>query len=131
MNSVSLCGYVGQDPELRHTNSGQAVLKIRLSTRERFKSKSGEWQDATEWHDVVMWGKRGETLERMIRRGSCIAVLGSLRTRSWEKDGVKRYSTEVVAKDITLTTKAGADRGDYQENQGQEDYQDETASGFG
>jgi single-strand DNA-binding protein len=108
-NKVMLLGNLGADPELRYTKGGQAIMKLRLATTERFKDQSGEWKDRTEWHRVTMWGKRGEALSKFLTKGSTIFVEGSLRTSSWEKEGVKQYSTEINASNIVL---AGGKRGE-------------------
>ncbi|MBM4375978.1 MAG: single-stranded DNA-binding protein [Deltaproteobacteria bacterium] len=103
LNRVMLLGNLGADPELRFTKGGQAVMQLRLATTERFKDQSGNWSDRTEWHSVVVWGKRAEGLSKVLRKGSSIFVEGSLRTTSWEKDGQKHYKTEVNAREILLT----------------------------
>lgn len=101
LNKVMLLGNVGTDPELKHTQSGQAILRLRLATSERYKDKQGEYQERTEWHTVIMWGKRGEGLSRVLEKGSRIFVEGSLQTRSWETDdGSKRSATEINARNI-------------------------------
>ncbi|MGD8862104.1 MAG: single-stranded DNA-binding protein [Myxococcales bacterium] len=103
LNKVMLIGNLGQDPELRFTQSGTAVLNLRLATNERWKDQSGEWKDKTEWHSVIVWGKRGEALNKILSKGSHMYVDGRLQTRSWEdRDGNKRYTTEIVAQDIKL-----------------------------
>ncbi|MBM4360177.1 MAG: single-stranded DNA-binding protein [Deltaproteobacteria bacterium] len=102
LNRVMLLGNLGADPEVRYTKGGQAVMQIRLATTERFKDQSGNWSDRTEWHSVVVWGKRAEALGKFLRKGSSIFVEGSLRTTSWEKDGQKHYKTEVNAREILL-----------------------------
>lgn len=102
LNRVMLFGNLGADPELRTTQTGTSVLKLRLATTERYLDANKTWQDRTEWHRVVVWGKRGEALHRIIAKGSTIFVEGSLRTSSYEKDGVKMYSTEVVAQNVLL-----------------------------
>lgn len=120
MNLVVLSGKLGQDPELKHTNNGQAILKLRLATNERYKSKEGSWQNATEWHTVVMWGKRGEAVSEYLHTGKQVTVQGKLRTRSWEtQEGSKRYATEIVADTIEFAP--SQKRGDYEENQDRED----------
>jgi single-strand DNA-binding protein len=103
LNRVMLLGNLGADPELRVTKGGQAVMQLRLATTERFKDQSGNWSDRTEWHSVVVWGKRAEGLSKVLRKGSSIFVEGSLRTTSWEKEGQKHYKTEVNAREILLT----------------------------
>lgn len=103
MNRVTLLGNLGSDPELRVTQSGQSVLNIRLATSESYKERdSDEWKERTEWHNVCVWGKRAEGLNRILCKGSRIVVEGSLRTSSYDKDGTKHYRTEVVASDVYL-----------------------------
>lgn len=97
MNKTILCGRIGADPELRGS-----VLKLRLATRERRKDKDGLWSDHTEWHAVVVFGKRAEALSRMLGKGSRILVEGKLRTSKWEQDGQKRNKTEIAADDVEL-----------------------------
>jgi single-strand DNA-binding protein len=111
-----LIGNLGQDPELRFTQGGQAVLNLRLATNESFLNRDGERQDRTEWHSVIVWGKRGEGLNKVLAKGNTIGVEGRLQTRSWEdKQGNKRYTTEVVATNVILLgggRGAGAGRSD-------------------
>lgn len=102
LNRVTLFGNLGADPELRTTQSGDGVLRLRLATTERYLDKQKAWQERTEWHNVTVWGKRGEALHRILTKGSTILVEGSLRTSSYEKDGVKKYSTEINAREIIL-----------------------------
>ncbi len=111
-NRVMLLGNLGSDPELRFTKSGQPMLKIRLATNERYKDSSGEWKDRTEWHRVTVWGKRAESLAKILTKGATVFVEGSLRTQSYEKDGERRYSTEVNAINVLLGGRGGerADR---------------------
>jgi single-strand DNA-binding protein len=103
LNRVMLLGNIGQQPELRYTQSNQAVLSLRMATNERFKNRDGEWQDRTEWHSVVVWGRRAEGLNRVLSKGSPLFVEGRLQTRSWEdRQGQKRYTTEIVAREVLL-----------------------------
>lgn len=101
MNRVTLYGRLGAEPETNNTKTGACVLKFRLATNERQK-RGEEWVDHVEWHAVVVWGKRAETLGRMLRKGSAVIVEGALRTSSWEKDGQKRSRTEVSANEVHL-----------------------------
>lgn len=102
-NRVLLLGNLGADPELKVTQGGQSVLKLRVATTERYLDKSGTRQERTEWHSVVIWGKRAEALHKFLAKGSTIFVEGSLRTTSYEdRDGNKRYRTEVSAQNIVL-----------------------------
>jgi len=102
LNKVMLLGNLGADPELKMTQSGQAVLKLRLATTETYLDKNQTRQERTEWHSVTMWGKRGEALAKFLTKGERIFVEGSLRTSSYEKNGEKRYSTEINATNIIL-----------------------------
>ncbi len=102
LNKVLLLGNLGADPELRVTPGGQSVLKLRLATTESYLDKSNTRQERTEWHQITVWGKRGEALSKILGKGSSIFVEGSIRTSSYEKDGEKRYRTEVVANNIIL-----------------------------
>lgn len=112
LNKVMLLGNLGADPELRMTAGGQAILKLRLATTETYLDKSNVRQERTEWHSITVWGKRGEALAKILAKGSNIFVEGSLRTSSYEKDGEKRYRTEIVANNILLTgRRAGGEAG--------------------
>lgn len=111
-NQVRLIGHLGKDPELRYTTSGQPCLRFRLATTDRWKDDQGVKQERTEWHSVVAWNKRAEGLSRLLRKGSKVCLDGQLRTRSWEKDGVTRYVTEVHMNDIDLLTPQGQHGGD-------------------
>jgi single-strand DNA-binding protein len=103
VNKVILVGNLGKDPELKHTSSGTAVATMTIATNERFKDKSGEWQDKTEWHSVVLWQRLAEIASEYLKKGRSVYVEGRLQTRSWEdKQGQKRYTTEIVASDLVL-----------------------------
>jgi single-strand DNA-binding protein len=108
MNRVILLGNVGADPELRYTTAGVAVLNVRLATNESYVDRNKEPQERTEWHTVVVWGNRAEGLSRVLAKGSGVLIEGTLRTSSYEKDGQKRYRTEVHARDVFFTGKRGA-----------------------
>lgn len=104
LNRVMLLGNLGADPELRFTQGGQAVLNLRLATTESYLDKDKVRKERTDWHSVVVWGKRGEALSKILNKGSSIFVEGSLRTSSYDdREGHKRYKTEVVANNILLT----------------------------
>jgi single-strand DNA-binding protein len=112
LNRVMLLGNLGADPELRMTSGGQAVLKLRLATSETYLDRNKVRQERTEWHSVVVWGKRGEALSKILSKGSRIFVEGGLRTSSYDdKEGKKRYKTEVVANNIILSGGGGGGRG--------------------
>jgi len=112
LNKVLLIGNLGQNPELRVTQGGQSVLTLRVATNERFKNRDGEWQDRAEWHSVVIWGKRAEGLAKVVSKGTQVYVEGRLQTRSYDdKQGQKRYVTEVVARDVILLGRRGTGEG--------------------
>jgi single-strand DNA-binding protein len=103
VNKVILVGNLGKDAELRYTPGGAAVATLRLATADRYKDKDGQWQEQTEWHTVVVWGKTAESLAEYLRKGKQIYVEGRLQTRSWDdKEGKKRYATEVKGDRIVL-----------------------------
>ena len=107
LNRVILLGNLGADPELRFTQGGQAVLNIRMATTESYLDKDKKRQEKTEWHSVVVWGARGEGLAKILKKGDRILVEGGLRTSDYEKDGVKRYKTEIHAKEVCLAGSGG------------------------
>lgn len=114
LNRVYLIGNLGADPELKFTNSGKAVLQMRLATSEKFKNQAGEWQEKTEWHTAVIWEKRAEALNKILGKGSKLCIEGKLQTRQWDdKDGNKRYSTEVIARDVILLGGKGKGQSDF------------------
>lgn len=103
LNRVMLLGNLGADPELRFTQGGQAVLHLRLATTESYLDKDKVRRERTDWHAVVVWGKRGEALGKILSKGSSIFVEGSLRTSSYDnREGVKVYKTECVANNVIL-----------------------------
>lgn len=104
LNKVQIIGHLGADPELRYTSNGLAVATLNVATNERFKATdTDEWQDRTEWHRVVAWGKLAEIAGEYLSKGRQVYIEGRLQTRSWEgQDGVKRYTTEIVARDLIL-----------------------------
>ena len=108
LNKVMLLGNLGADPELKMTSGGQAVLKMRLATTETYLDRNKTRQERTEWHSVVLWGKRAEALSRFLSKGSRLFIEGALRTSSYDdRDGNKRYKTEVVASNVILAGNAG------------------------
>lgn len=112
LNRVLLLGNLGADPELRMTNGGQAVLKLRLATSETYLDRNRVRQERTEWHNVVVWGKRAEALGKILSKGSRIFVEGGLRTSSYDdREGNKRYKTEIVANNIILSGGGGGGGG--------------------
>jgi single-strand DNA-binding protein len=101
INKVILVGNLGSDPELRTTPNGTPVCEFRVATNESWKGKDGQTQDRTEWHRIVVWGRLGENCSKYLSKGRQVYLEGRLQTRSWEdKDGNKRYTTEIVARDV-------------------------------
>jgi single-strand DNA-binding protein len=108
LNRVMLLGNLGADPELRMTSGGQAVLKLRLATSETYLDKNRTRQERTEWHNVVIWGKRAEALAKILTKGTRIFVEGGLRTSSYDdREGNKKYRTEIVCSNILLQGRSG------------------------
>jgi single-strand DNA-binding protein len=102
INKAILIGRLGSDPETRYTPSGVAVSNFNIATSEEWKDKdTGEKKDRTEWHRIVAWNKLGELCGEYLSKGKQVYIEGRIQTRSWEdKDGVKRYTTEIIATDV-------------------------------
>jgi len=101
VNRVTLVGHLGADPDVQTLQSGQTVCKMSLATSESWKDKeTGERKEKTEWHRLVAWGKQAELCAKYLAKGKQIFVEGKLQTRSYEKDGVKRWSTEIVVSEV-------------------------------
>ncbi len=113
LNKVQLIGHLGKDPELRYTSNGQAVASFSIATNESYKpAGSEEWQEKTEWHNVVAWGRLAEIASEHLGKGKQCYLEGRLQTRSWDdQQGVKRYTTEVVAQELILLGGRGESSG--------------------
>jgi single-strand DNA-binding protein len=108
VNKVILIGNLGRDPELRYLPSGQAVAKFTLATGMRWKDKTGQLQERTDWHNIVAFGRQGEVCNEYLKKGSPIYVEGRIQTRSWEdKDGNKKYMTEIIAQSVNMLGRKG------------------------
>ena len=118
VNKVILVGNLGNDPEVRYMPNGNAVANVSLATSETWKDKStGEQQEKTEWHRVVFFNRLAEIVEQYVKKGTKLYVEGRLQTRSWEQDGVKRYSTEVVANEMQMLDSRGGVSQDFGSSQ--------------
>jgi single-strand DNA-binding protein len=103
VNKVILVGNLGKDPEVRHLESGVPVASFSVATSESYNDKtSGEKKTVTEWHNIVLWRGLAEVAEKYLHKGDQVYIEGKLRTRQWEKDGVTRYSTEIVGENMTM-----------------------------
>ena len=103
VNKAILVGNLGRDPELRHTPNGQAVVNFTLATSESWTDKSGERQERTEWHRIVVWGRQAEMCNQYLSKGRTVYVEGRIQTREWEdKEGAKRYTTEINASNVNF-----------------------------
>jgi single-strand DNA-binding protein len=108
INKVTLVGNLGKDPEIRYTPSGIAVANFTIATSEKWKDKeSGEMKTQTEWHNIVVWRRLAEICGEYLSKGRQVYIEGKLQTRSWEKDGIKRYSTEIVANEMKMLGQRG------------------------
>lgn len=117
-NQVILMGNLTRDPELRQTPNGQNVCSFSLALNRSYKSSSGEWQEATDYIDVVAWGPLGERVAQYLTKGRPALVNGRLQSRSWEQDGQKRSKVEVNAQDVTFLGGAGGNGGGYSDEGG-------------
>ncbi len=103
LNKAMIIGNLGADPEMRYTNNNTAVATLNIATNERYRDSNGELQERTEWHRVVAWSRLAETCQKYLRKGSKVYIEGPIQTRSWEdKDGQKRYTTEIKALQMTM-----------------------------
>ena len=104
VNKVILLGNLGKDPEVKYTQSGMAVARFSLATTERAKDKDGNWQDKTEWHNLVAFGRTAEVAGEYLKKGRTIYIEGALRTSSWDdkESGQKKYKTEVIINDLVM-----------------------------
>ena len=136
INKAILIGNVGQDPEIRYTgdvNNGTKVATFRLATTERYRDRSGNLQEHTEWHNIVVWRNTADVVEKYVKKGTQVYVEGRIRTRSWDdQTGNKRYVTEIVADTLQLLGRRpegqGQQQGGYQTpGQQQPAYQQQSA----
>ena len=113
INKVTLLGNLGKDPEVKFLPSGQAVANFSIATTDRYKDKAGEWQDRTEWHNVVAYARTAEIVRDYVKKGNKLYTEGRLTTRSWDdkESGKKVYRTEIVVGDISLLSGRGEDGG--------------------
>lgn len=117
VNKVILVGNLGKDPELRYTSSGTAVATFSLATSERYKDRSGEQQEKTEWHNIVTWRNLAEICGKYLHKGKQIYIEGRIQTRSYDdRDGNKRYITEIVADQMQMLGSKGDDGGRGRQN---------------
>ena len=116
VNKAILIGRLGRDPEVRYTNQGSQVTTFSLATDEAWTDRNGERQKRTEWHRIVTWGKLAEICGQYLKKGSQVFIEGKLQTREWEdRDGNKRYTTEVVAREMRMLDSKGAADGRMEE----------------
>lgn len=114
VNKVILVGNLGNDPEVRYMPNGNAVANVSLATSETWKDKNtGDQQEKTEWHRVVFFNRLAEIVEQYVKKGTKLYIEGRLQTRSWEQDGVKRYTTEIVANEMQMLDSRGGASQDF------------------
>jgi single-strand DNA-binding protein len=115
INKAIIIGHVGQDPEVRYTGNatnGTKVAQIRVATTERYKDKDGKVQELTEWHSIVCWRGLADVVEKYVKKGTLVYVEGKIQSRSWEDNGVKKYATDIIAKEMQLLSKKESRQGD-------------------
>ena len=114
VNKAILIGNLGKDPEIRYTPSGQAVASFPIATTRRWRDKDGQAQEQTDWHNIVVWGRQAENAKEYLRKGRPVYIEGRIQTRNYDdKDGVKRYVTEIVAQTVQfLGGRPDSDSGD-------------------
>ncbi len=138
VNKVILIGNLGKDPEVRHLEGGVAVARFPIATSESFKDKSGQKQERTEWHSIVLWRGLAEVAEKYLRKGQSVYIEGKIRSNNYQdKEGIQRYSTEIVADNMTMlsardsASESSSGGGNYQEQQPTVGVSDRASSGSG
>ena len=127
VNKAILLGNLGKDPEIRRLDDGRAVANFSIATSESYKNKAGERVTNTEWHNIVLWSPLAEIAENYLKKGSQVYIEGKISNRSYEdKDGVKKYISEVVGRDITLLGRAPDSAGQNQTNETNEAKKEDT-----
>ena len=111
LNKVMLIGNLGSDPEVRMTPSNIQVATLSIATSSSWKDQSGNWQEKTEWHRVILWRGLADVAQKYLKKGNSVYIEGRLQTRSWEDNGQKRYSTEVVADQMIMLGSASGGGG--------------------
>jgi single-strand DNA-binding protein len=127
LNQVTLMGNLTRDPELRQTPTGQNVTSFSLALNRSYKDASGEWQEATDYVDIVCWGPLAERVAQYLSKGRRCLVQGRLQSRSWEQDGQKRNKVEVLANDVTFLDGRGGDNSEASTNSGGEPASEDNA----
>ena len=116
VNKVILVGRLGKDPEVRNLENGATVANFTMATSESYKDKTtGDKKEITEWHNIVLWRGLAEIAQRFLHKGDLVYVEGKLRTRSWEKEGVTRYTTEIIGDNMTMLSSRGGSGGSSNE----------------
>lgn len=137
LNKVQLIGHLGADPEIRSSNGGDPIANMRIATSESWKDKqSGEKREKTEWHSIVIFGGLAKIVEKYLKKGSKVYIEGQLQTRKWQKDGVDRYTTEIVLQNfsgnlIMLSGSGDGDNGGDRDDRGGSRQQSSSSSGGG
>lgn len=110
-NSVSLIGNLGLDPEVTNLEKGGMLARFNVATHDSYKDKNGEWQDRTEWHRVIAWGKSAELCAKILKKGASVAIEGKLENESYtDKDGNKRYTTQIRLREFMLINREKAEK---------------------
>jgi single-strand DNA-binding protein len=115
VNKVILVGNLGKDPEIKYTPQGKPVAKFSLATNERYKDKDGQWQDRTEWHNIVLWERLAEIAGEYLKKGGKVYIEGRIRTDSWDdkQTGQKKYMTNIIGHDLVLLSGRGESGGEH------------------
>lgn len=126
LNKVQLIGRLGKDPEVRNLESGNTVANFSMATSEKYKDKgSGETKEKTEWHNIVAWNNTAKIAGKYLHKGDMVYVEGKIATRSWEKEGITRYTTEIIIFNLVMLggkKSEGSSGGEYQGDRVQQEY---------
>lgn len=131
VNKVILLGNVGKDPDIRSTPGGTMVANLTLATSDRFQDQQGNWQDRTEWHNLVAFKRTAEIIRDYVKKGSKLYVEGKIQTRSWDdkETGAKRYKTEILVNDLSLLSGREEGSGPYSRSSSSSNYDQRPPAG--
>jgi single-strand DNA-binding protein len=131
LNKVMLIGNLGKDPEVRYTAGGTAVASFSLATSEKFKGKTGEWEEKTEWHNITLWARLAEIAGEYLSKGKTVYIEGRLQTRKWQdKEGKDRYTTEIVGEKMQMLSGKGEGGGQGQRPASRPSQQDQSHGSY-
>jgi len=112
LNKVMIMGRLGTEPDYRVSQQGMQICKLNIATNDKYKDKSGEWKEETDWHRVVLFGNLADIANKYLKKGRAVYIEGKIKTSSYDKDGEKRYSTDIIANTMQMLDSLGSQQGE-------------------